>query len=101
MKLTDLRLFSSFVLKTGRRYEAAFDTWNPNARKVFIFATQQEGQGDCDEDVDCIGSLVCGVDNCVEYNPMVWGGTSTVFCLHITAFECMKIAHFSARAEGW
>ena len=26
------------------------------------------GGGDCDEDDDCAGDLVCGTNNCVEFN---------------------------------
>jgi len=29
-----------------------------------------EGQGDCDSDDECAGSLVCGEDNCRKYNPL-------------------------------
>ena len=27
------------------------------------------GGGDCDKDDDCEGSLVCGIDNCQDFNP--------------------------------
>ena len=27
-----------------------------------------EGGGDCDHDDDCAGNLVCGFDNCVDYD---------------------------------
>ena len=27
------------------------------------------GGGDCDTDGDCEGPLVCGVDNCQDFNP--------------------------------
>jgi len=30
----------------------------------------QEKQGDCDDDSECAGSLVCGKDNCVDFNPL-------------------------------
>ena len=29
------------------------------------------GHGDCDDDLDCVGSLQCGTNNCVEYNVSV------------------------------
>jgi len=29
----------------------------------------QAGQGDCDYDSDCVGSLVCGNDNCQNFHP--------------------------------
>jgi len=28
-----------------------------------------EGEGDCDSDYDCANNLVCGVNNCQEFNP--------------------------------
>ena len=27
------------------------------------------GEGDCDTDDDCTGTLVCGTDNCIDTNP--------------------------------
>ena len=27
------------------------------------------GGGDCDADADCVGSLVCGTNNCRTYHP--------------------------------
>ena len=28
-----------------------------------------EGQGDCDSHDECLGNLVCGKDNCKDFNP--------------------------------
>merc|ERR1712106_181519 len=30
----------------------------------------KEGGGDCDDDEDCSGSLVCGRNNCQDFNPL-------------------------------
>ena len=29
----------------------------------------KEGEGDCDDDSQCVGNLICGKDNCRDYNP--------------------------------
>ena len=29
------------------------------------------GHGDCDNDLECVGSLKCGSNNCVKYNVSV------------------------------
>ena len=33
------------------------------------------GEGDCDDDTDCAGNLVCGTDNCVNFDSS-WPSTS-------------------------
>ena len=30
------------------------------------------GEGDCNEDVDCAGSLVCGTNNCLKWVCFNW-----------------------------
>ena len=30
----------------------------------------KEGGGDCDDNADCMGSLVCGRNNCQDFNPL-------------------------------
>ena len=37
------------------------------------------GDGDCDEDEDCDGDLICGIDNC-QYFDSAWPGTTTDCC---------------------
>ena len=38
------------------------------------------GQGDCDDDDDCAGYLVCGTDNCQSEFDSAWPGTATDCC---------------------
>ena len=37
------------------------------------------GEGDCDEDEDCAGDLVCGIDNC-QYFDSAWSDPTTDCC---------------------
>ena len=36
-----------------------------------FFLPIQAGHGDCDNDLDCVGSLECGNNNCIIYNASV------------------------------
>ena len=51
------------------------------------------GEGDCDTDTDCAGTLVCGNDNCIDTNPdaliandCCMSPTGTIFCLSINSY---------------
>ena len=41
-----------------------------------------EGEGDCDNDSECVGALVCGIDNCASGPSYMdcCSGTFDVFC---------------------
>merc|ERR1719383_1291500 len=42
------------------------------------------GQGDCDSDKDCSGSLVCGTDNCQDFTAQALNSTDC--CMELVGF---------------
>jgi len=59
-----------------------------------------EGQGDCDGDDECSGSLVCGTDNCRTYNR---GALKTSDCCEKSGGGGGKCAYTDKKTEcpGW
>merc|ERR1711962_1122372 len=55
----NLLLMCSYNLRTGGAGDVSYCT---------LSGPCTFGQGDCDKDTDCSGSLVCGKDNCRDFN---------------------------------
>jgi hypothetical protein len=43
-----------------------FDALNPNNLNHLC----GENEGDCDDDLDCVGNLLCGTNNCLNIEPL-------------------------------